>query len=191
MISLVFSIISVLSYSTCPYIPWEWMILPGEQPVSTVCYIEYIYIYILGVCMNYLNCLISVLSYFACPYTHWKQMILLTYKYHVISVYIFHDCMNDISIVKCNCDMLIDKSLYTLKAKRSCPFINFWTTVHYVWCINCVIVWKISPVLSIVNVVFHFTCLYTHWKRMILPIDQHLSTLWYMRWTYLMFYEWS
>ena len=142
------------------YLESEW-----SYPVNSL-YQQYvilnIYTYILGVCMNYLNCLISVLSYLACPYTHWKQMILLTYKYHVISVYIFHDCMNDISIVKCNCDMLIDKSLYTLKAKRSCPFINFWTTVHYVWCINCVIVWMISPVLAIVNVVFHFTCLYTH-----------------------------
>ena len=130
MISLVFSIISVLSYSTCPYIPWEWMILPGEQPVSTVCYIEYIYniytywvfVWIISTVLS----IISVLSYFACPYTHWKQMILLTYEYHVISVYIFYDCMNDInSIVKCNCDMLIDKSLYTLKAKDLAPLSTF------------------------------------------------------------------
>ena len=132
MISLVFSIISVLSYSTCPYIPWEWMILPGEQPVSTVCYIEYIYIYniytywVFVWIISTVLSIISVLSYFACPYTHWKQMILLTYDYHVISVYIFYDCMNDInSIVKCNCDMLIDKSLYTLKAKDLAPLSTF------------------------------------------------------------------
>ena len=91
-------------------------------------------------------CINSVLPYFACPCTHWKQMILLTYKYHGILVYIFYDCMNDINcIVKCKCDMLIDKSLYTLQNERSCPFINFWTTVYYIWCINCVFVWMISP----------------------------------------------
>ena len=145
MISLVFSIISVLSYSTCPYIPWEWMILPGEQPVSTVCYIEYIYWVFVWIFSTILS-IIGVLSYFACPYTHWKQMILLTYKYHGILVYIFYDCMNDInSIVKCKCDMLIDKSLYTMKSERSCPFSNFWTTVYYIWCINCVFAWMITP----------------------------------------------
>ena len=145
MISLVFSIISVLSYSTCPYIPWEWMILPGEQPVSTVCYIEYIYWVFVWIFSTFLS-IIGVLSYFACPYTHWKQMILLTYKYHGILVYIFYDCMNDInSIVKCKCDMLIDKSLYTMNSERPCPFINFWTTVYYIWCINCVFAWMITP----------------------------------------------
>ena len=53
-------------------------------------------------------------------------MILLTYEYHVISVYIFYDWMNEFnSIVKCNCDMLIDKSLYTLKAKDLAPLSTF------------------------------------------------------------------
>ena len=107
------------------------------------------WIYILGVFLLIISTvlsIISVLPYFACPCTHWKHMILLTYKYHGILVYIFYDCMNDInSIVKCKCDMLIDKSLYTLQNERSCPFINFWTTVYYIWCINCVFVWMISP----------------------------------------------
>ena len=85
-------------------------------------YTYWVFVWIISTVLS----IISVLSYFACPYTHWKQMILLTYDYHVISVYIFYDSMNDInSIVKCNCDMLIDKSLYTLKAKDLAPLSTF------------------------------------------------------------------
>ena len=108
----------------------------------------WIYIYILGVCMNFLNCLVNYRCLILLRMSLYtlKQMILLTYKYHGILVYIFYDCMNDInSIVKCKCDMLIDKSLYTMKSERSCPFINFWTTVYYIWCINCVFAWMITP----------------------------------------------
>ena len=113
--------------------------------------------------MNDLNILVNhnVLSYFIYPYTPWKRMIIAV-----------------LSII--------------------CVLTDFTCHTQYTWfnlyqryvtsdvCMYLMLVWKMLPVF-----LAYLPCPYTNWKRMILPIDQHLSTLWYMRWTYLMFYEWS
>ena len=185
------------------YLESEW-----SYPVNSL-YQQYVILNIYIGCflliISTVLSIISVLPYFACPCTHWKQMILLTYKYHGILVYIFYDCMNDInSIFKCKCDMLIDKSLYTLQNERSCPFINFWTTVYYIWCINCVFVWMVSlwdehiwcsmNDLSYFvnhNVLSSFIYPYTPWKRMIIAVVQFLSIVCYIRLCPVCLYEWS
>ena len=121
-------------------------------------------------------------------YTPWKRMSLPTDKcwstgWNIRCTYWMFAWMisTDLSIIS----VLFDVPIH-IENERTHPFINFYRPYgmsYTYW----MLVWMISKVLSFTNVLSCPTCPYTHWKWMILPVDQLFSTVCYIICIYCVF----
>ena len=177
MISPVFSIVSVLSYFTCPL---DLYTLKTNDLTHWSSFIKRRVYYMCTwvACMNDITCtylmlvwmisqvlsIISVFSCLTCPYTLWKQIILLTGP--SLSTVLYIRCTN---------------WMFVWMISTVLSIIN---VLSYFTCPHPPLKRKILPIdqlLSTVGILYvHIGCLYER-SHKISPIDQLLSTLWYIQ----------
>ena len=145
-----------------------------------------IYIYIYWMLVWMISQVLSIISVLSCPHitihleNEWAYLLInVDQQDGILGVHI--RCLHEWSQLLA-CYSICHVPIH-IENERTYPFINFYRPYgmsYTYW----MLVWMISKVLSFTNVLSCPTCPYTHWIRMILPIDQLFSTVCYIKCIY-------